>query len=94
MFFDGSRYLRVKDWTVAGPDGRPVKVKRLRTPAETPGSFQYEVKEGDRLDLLAYRFYRASRKWWLICDANPDLMHPLELLTPGRRIVIPPDRAV
>jgi len=49
------------------------------------------VKEGDRLDLLAYRFYRSARKWWLIADANPDHMHPDELLVPGSRIVIPPD---
>jgi len=92
MFFDGSRYLSVKEYLARGPDGRDVNVKRLRTGNSPEGSFFYVVKEGDRLDLLAYRFYRTSRKWWLIADANPDLMHPDELLVPGLRIAIPPDQ--
>ena len=92
MFFDGSRYLRVKEFLTRGPDGRDTKVKRLRTADDPQGTFLYQVKEGDRLDLLAYRFYRSARKWWLIADANPDLMHPDELLAPGLRIVIPPDQ--
>lgn len=94
MFFDGSRYLRVQDYTAAGPDGRPVKVKRARPLVVPEGSFVYQAKEGDRLDLLAYRFYRTPRKWWLIADANPEVAYPDELLRPGRRIVVPPDRVV
>ena len=94
MLFEGSRYLRVKDQAVPAPDGRPVQVKRVR-PLEVPeGSFEYVAKEGDRLDLLAFRFYRTPRKWWLICDANPGVLYPDELLRPGQRIVVPPDRAV
>lgn len=94
MFFDGSRYLRVKDFTVPGPDGRPVKVKRARVADLPEASFVYQAKEGDRLDLLAFRFYRTPRKWWLIADANPEVLYPDELLRPGRRLVIPPDRVV
>jgi nucleoid-associated protein YgaU len=92
MFFDGSRYLRVKEYAVRGPDGRLVKVKRTRLTPLTEGTFLYEVKQGDRLDLLAYRFYRSARKWWLICDANPRFMRPQALLTPGELLIIPPDR--
>lgn len=92
MFFSESRYLKVKDYTVKDAQGRAVKVKRTRPLSNPGGSFRYQVKEGDRLDLLAYRFYRNPRKWWLICDANADLMYPDELLTPGRFLTIPPNK--
>ncbi len=92
MFFDGSRYLGVGEYTVRGPDGRPVTVKRTRPIAVTEGTFTYRVKEGDRLDLLAWKFYRTPRKWWLICDANPGLLYPDALLRPGQVLAIPKDR--
>jgi nucleoid-associated protein YgaU len=92
VFFSDSRYLKVKDYTVKDSLGRDVKVKRTR-PANMPGgSFQYQVKEGDRLDLLAHRFYRNPRKWWLICDANGGFMVADELLKPGRFLIIPPNQ--
>ena len=92
MFFQGSRYLNVKEYTVSDDEGRPHKVKRARPLSEASGTFRYQVKQGDRLDLLAQRFYRTPRKWWLISDANPRFMDPLELLTPGEQIIIPKDR--
>lgn len=49
----------------------------------------YIVKEGDRLDLLAYSYYGDPTKFWLICDANPTTMFPADLLVPGKRIIIP-----
>lgn len=96
MFFDGSRYLKVKEHQVVDPGNgdRQVTVKRSRGLSETDFGFEYVVQPGDRLDLLAFRFYRTPRKWWLICDANPDLMYPDDLLEPGRKIVIPKDRTV
>lgn len=93
MFFDGSRYLRVKDYQVEDQTGRTVSVKRARPTARPTAGFLYQVKAGDRLDLLAHKFYRSARKWWLICDANPDLLAPDDLLRPGRLIVIPKDQA-
>ena len=89
MFFSESRYLKVKEYAVEDAQGRSVKVKRARATLDLTGSFQYTVKEGDRLDLLAQKFYRSPRKWWLICDANPDLMYPDDLLKPGQVLVIP-----
>jgi phage tail protein X len=94
MFFDGSRYLRVKDYTVTDARGRQVKVKRPRPQALVTGSFLYQVKEGDRLDLLAQKFYHNPRKWWLICDANPGLMYPDDYLRSGLTLVIPKDQAL
>ena len=94
MFFSESRYLKVKEYTVQDTRGRNVSVKRTRPTLNLTGSFQYTVKSGDRLDLLAQQFYRSPRKWWLICDANPDLMYPDDLLTPGRVLIIPPNQPV
>ena len=92
MFFNQSRYLSVKEYTVTDPEGRTVTVKRTRPTLDLSGSFRYTVKEGDRPDLLSNQFYRTPRKWWLICDANPDVMYPDELLKPGRILIIPPSQ--
>ena len=52
------------------------------------------VVEGDRLDLIAYRYYKeliveADKYYWLIADAN-DILNPLDLSSYiGREIVIP-----
>jgi len=93
MFFDGSRYLRVTDYTLDAGDGSQRKLKATREPLQTQTALTYQVREGDRLDLLAYKFYRNPRKWWLIADANPDCIAPEQLLTPGRMLIIPKDKA-
>jgi nucleoid-associated protein YgaU len=90
VFFSNSRYLKVKNYTVQDSAGRPVTVKRARPFAQRSGDFRYQVKQGDRLDLLANRFYRDPRMWWLISDANPDLLYPDDLLEPGTYLIIPP----
>lgn len=92
MFFDGSRYLRVADYTLEAGDGTPRKLKATREPVATEIALTYQVREGDRLDLLAYKFYRNPRKWWLIADANPDCLAPDQLLAPGRVLTIPKDK--
>lgn len=50
--------------------------------------FVYYWRDGDRLDLLAYRMYGASADWWKILDANPDIVNPLQI-EPGTSIRIP-----
>lgn len=94
MFFDGSRYLRVADYSVESAEGSQQKLKAAREPLALETALTYQVREGDRLDLLAFRFYRNPRKWWLIADANLDCVMPEQLLTPGRVLVIPRDKTV
>jgi hypothetical protein len=49
---------------------------------------EHEVVEGDRLDLVAARWYGDPELWWRIADANP-AAHPDELTaTVGRRLRI------
>jgi nucleoid-associated protein YgaU len=92
MFFEGSRYRRVADAAFSDGLGQPATFKALRERLATETALVYQVREGDRLDLLAWRFYKEPRKWWLIADANPDVLDPADLLVPGRSIVIPRDR--
>lgn len=46
--------------------------------------------EGDRIDLLAYRYYGETRMWWVIAVAN-NLNDANLFLEPGRQIRIPFD---
>lgn len=92
MFFDGSRYERVPDATFTDGQGRTVTLKRTREPVSTELALIYTVRQGDRLDQLAHKFFHDPRKWWLIADANPDVLSPDQLLVPGRTLRIPKDR--
>lgn len=92
MFFDGSRYQRVADASFVDGQGRKLQLKATREPASTELALTYQVREGDRLDSLAQKFFHDPRKWWLIADANPDVMTLEELLVPGRQLRIPKDR--
>jgi hypothetical protein len=62
MFFDGSRYERVPDAAFTDGRGCPVTLKRTREPVATELALVYTVREGDRLDQLANKFFhdRAS----------------------------------
>jgi hypothetical protein len=89
MFGPGSRYERVAEATFVEPDGRRVTYKLLRTfPADAPASQVADVAEGERLDLIAHRFYGDPEQFWRICDANRAL-RPGELERTGRRLTIP-----
>jgi len=90
MFFKGSRYEKVGEYSPTDITGKSIKVKRLRPTPVTSGRFLHTVKQGDRLDLMAAKYYRDPKRFWLICDANNKL-YPNDLLEPGRKIIIPPD---
>lgn len=92
MFFDGSRYQRVADADFSDGEGNAVSVKRTREPVDTELALIYQVREGDRLDQLAQKFYQDPRKWWLIADANPDHPSLEQLLQPGQQLRIPKNR--
>jgi phage tail protein X len=34
----------------------------------------YQVTQVDRIDNLAYSFYGDATKWWVIADANPQIL--------------------
>lgn len=43
-----------------------------------PDDVFHTVVEGDRIDLIAYRYLGRAELWWVICDCN-DIGFPLEL---------------
>jgi len=43
-----------------------------------PDDTFHAVVEGDRIDLIAYRYLGSAGLWWVICDYN-DLFFSLEL---------------
>jgi nucleoid-associated protein YgaU len=90
MIFKGSRYAKTSTYEATGPDGQQVKALSIRVIDNRPAGFFHTFRADERLDLLAFRFYRNPEKFWLIADANTE-MDPEDLLQPGRVLLIPPD---
>ena len=80
MFFKGSRYRKLEDELTTDARGRTLPSKSIRLLPAVEGQFQHVVAAGERLDLLAYKYYQQPRKWWRICDANAPFLSPLALL--------------
>ncbi|MCK9296410.1 MAG: hypothetical protein M0P70_15170 [Desulfobulbaceae bacterium] len=83
MFFKNSRYRKQPFAVTIDPKGRRLKSVTLRATPATEGTFLHTIAEGDRLDHLAYKYYKAPKKWWRIIDANPEFSSPLDLLGSG-----------
>ncbi|HEX9023392.1 MAG TPA: hypothetical protein VF799_06105 [Geobacteraceae bacterium] len=80
MYAKKSRYLKLPDETAMDARGASRTGKSLRIIPDVAGTFLHTIEEGDRLDHLAYKYYRQSPRWWRICDANPEFMSPQALL--------------
>jgi nucleoid-associated protein YgaU len=91
MIFKGSRYEKVGIYQAHTADGRTVPALRIRFIPPTPAGYLHTFRADERLDLLAFHFYRNPERFWLIADANAE-MDPEELERPGRQLRIPPDR--
>ncbi len=70
---------------------------RSRPIGVATGVIEHQLKEGERLDLLALHYYNNSRLWWRIVDANPSILCGFDLTISksinrdlvGETIVIP-----
>jgi hypothetical protein len=91
VIFKGSRYANVATYQTTDVNGEPVTALKIRFIPPTPAGYFHTYTTDERLDLIAYRFYRAPEKFWLIADANTEV-DPEDLLEPGRRLAIPPNR--
>ncbi|HOK57236.1 MAG TPA: LysM peptidoglycan-binding domain-containing protein [bacterium] len=49
----------------------------------------YTIQKGDTLKKIAYKFYNDTSKWYLIYQANKDIIKNPDNLVPGRKIYIP-----
>jgi hypothetical protein len=98
MFVRGSRYRNLPESaSVDARDERAVG-KELRFISRLSGQFLHTVSGQDRLDLLAFKYYRDSTRWWQISDANPEFPFPLALLDRApiieeRLALVDPDNA-
>jgi len=88
MFFRGSRYEVVLNAELTTPDGRVIRYKRIRFIPVVSGVFPYLVTQGDRLDLISYKFYKDPEQFWRICDANLAFLPDELVAEPGRRLLI------
>ncbi len=89
-----SRYYAVPTAVFTTADGTqvPYLTRRfLPDPDDLAAVDSYQVKTGDRIDQVAYRFLGDPTQWWQVADANPAL-DPRDLTaTPGAalRITLP-----
>jgi hypothetical protein len=86
-----SRYAGVPLVIYQHPTGQEYQLRQLREIPERPAVFSATPVEGERLDLLAARFYRDPLLFWLIADAS-DRLDPFDILAPGEPVAIPPNK--
>jgi hypothetical protein len=89
MFAQGSRYAQVQTaiYTDRAGGQHPYVLLRAFPPA-APTRQLYSVASGDRLDLIAYRFFGDPLQFWRLCDANDEL-RPEDLEQAGHEIRVP-----
>lgn len=82
------RYAAQGALSVPQGDGttRPLSTPRIAPSAAA--DVRYVVRDGDRLDLLAFTAYGDSTRWWIIADANPE-EDPLRLERTGTTLAVP-----
>jgi hypothetical protein len=81
MFIKGSRYRNLPESSPVDAAGERLQGKNLREiPPPLDGPFRHTVLEGDRLDLLSFKYYGDPTKWWQIADGNPQEPFPVDLL--------------
>ena len=88
MIFRGSRY--VDSYLIKDKDNGIdyLSFPELHTHQKEHGDLVYQFQSGDRLDLLADKFYGDSQLGWKILKANPSYMHECEI-TEGAILTIP-----
>lgn len=70
MFLRGSRYRNLPESNPIDANGERLRGKDLRLITPPAGRFLHMVRDGDRIDLLSFKFYGDATKWWQIADAN------------------------
>lgn len=89
MISANSRYRTATVTTATGPDGLTRQEMRVAFPRARRITYTYHrVLSGERGDTLAFRYYGNGSLWWMIADANPEILDWLEL-PPGQVLRIP-----
>jgi hypothetical protein len=90
MFFRGSRYANVGEHEITDSKERVIRYKRIRFTPDTGPQMAHIVSQGERLDHIAYRYFRNPERFWRICDANRALWPDDLVAEAGQTILIPP----
>ncbi len=89
MFAKTSRYADVAEAVFTDARGREIVYKKLRSIPSPPTLQVHVVARGERLDRIAFRYFRDPEQFWRLCDANAAL-RPDELTAElGRRLRVP-----
>ena len=86
-----SRYRSTPVLTVDDGRGSTHPLLDLRATPPTASVLSVTPTESDRLDLLAFAYYRDATRFWRICDASSEL-DPFDVVAPGEPMPIPPDK--
>lgn len=91
MIDKSSRYAGTGTYAAVDASEESIEGLELRSIPQVHGVFFHTVREGERLDHLAQRYFRDPRRFWKICDASDEL-DPFEVLVPGHSVLIPPNK--
>jgi hypothetical protein len=83
-----SRYAESARIRVPLPDGSVRDMLAPRVAPKTSANGAYQVKPGERLDLLSFVTTGDTTRWWLLADANP-WMDATLVERPGETIELP-----
>ena len=88
--YQGSRYeYSTIDFFAVKPNGNENPVVFYSVPTiGTLAYRQYTWVNGDRMDLISYKFYGRADLFWYILDANPNIQDPNDI-EPGTVLKIP-----
>ena len=90
MFDNKSRYANLETYTVTDCRGRTVAVVPVPDAPEEVSIGLHILRQGQRIDHLAYKYLDDQAGYWRICELN-DVMLP-EALTEAQEISIPGKR--
>jgi hypothetical protein len=89
VFAKTSRYVDVPEAVFTDSRGREIVYKKLRLIPSPPTLLVHVVARGERLDRIAFRYFRDPEQFWRLGDANAAL-RPDELTAElGRRLRVP-----
>ena len=89
MLFKGSRYADVPVDKLDDANGRTIRYLRMRVIPDTSADATHVVDDSERLDHIAFAYFRDAERFWRICDANVALRPDDLVATAGRALRIP-----
>lgn len=70
-----SRYKTATITTNVGPNGETLQEMHVPFPTSRMVTYTYyRVTQGERVDTIARDFYGKAELWWMIADANPEIL--------------------